>query len=86
MLRQSSRDPRNDGEADAEWSDTVQAQERKAEQMRRAFGGRGERSCCDGRCLQRHGICPAVQQQPEPKRPSLWERFCAFFVDPIVRD
>lgn len=90
MLRHSSRDPRNDGEASAEWSNTVQAQSREAEQMQRAFGWRGERSCCDGKCLQRHGVCPAVQAERQLKRPSLWQRIQAFIdrhlIDPIVRD
>jgi hypothetical protein len=89
-LRRFDCEPRSCGQAHVDFCDTVQAQSREAEQMRRAFGWRGERSCCDGKCLQRHGVCPAVQAERQPKRPSLWQRIQAFIdrhlIDPIVRD
>jgi len=29
------------------------------------FGARGERTCCDGKCLQGRGICPAVRRHSD---------------------
>ncbi len=50
--------------------------DRRADLELRGFGARGERHCCDGKCLQRHGICPA-ERKPLNLAPGVLHRLPA---------
>lgn len=59
-----TEEPRNAIQVHAGLAAVVAETESAVRAERLGFGARGERTCCDGKCLQRKGICPADGWNP----------------------